>query len=265
MRNRSRASSFSLFSFQDIITGLCGIMIFMVLVQVVGLALAHPSKSPLYDFDAEAFEVDRERLLAEIAKLNKKLSEVKAKSERAIVSAKDKADEKDVEKTKKELTEKEQVIAALVSQVHDLETQVEAAKKADAEDKAKVREMERTRRLLEQQIAGMKGRQGVTLIPERGESKIPVYMVCSSYGMEIHSPFEKRPKKMIFVTDIKLELGRFLAELDHTTHCVVLLVRPSGVKTMDMAVDLLTKNYFTYGRDPLEENKEIVFDVGGRQ
>ena len=265
MRRSSRANSFSLFAFQDIITGLCGIMIFMVLVQVVGLAFGRSSVTQSYDFDEEAFEADRERLLAEIAKLNKKLTEVKIKSERAIVSAKDKADNKDVEKTKKVLTEKELVIAALVSQVHDLETKVEAARKADAEDKAKVREMERTRRLLEQQVAAMKGRRGVTLIPERGESKIPVYMVCASYGMEIYSPFEKRPKKRIRAFDMDRELGGFLAELDHTTHCAVLLVRPSGVNIMDRAVELLQANRFSYGRDPLEETEEIVFDVGGKK
>lgn len=265
MLKRKRESSFSLFSFQDIITGLCGIMVFLVLVQVVGLAFGRSSISASHDFDAEALEADRERLLAEIARLDTTLLEVKAKSKWAIVSAKDKADTKDVEKANKELTEKELEVAALVSQIHDLETKVEAAKKTDAEDRARVREMERTRRLLEQQITGMKGRRGVTLIPERGESKIPVYMVCASYGMEIHSPFEARPKKTIFFTDIKRELGDFLAELDQTTHCVVLLVRPSGIKAMDTAVTLLKENSFSYGRDPLEEDKEIVFEVGGRR
>ena len=107
----------------------------------------------------------------------------------------------------------------------------------------------------------MKGRRGVTLIPERGESKIPVYMVCSSTSLEIHSPFEKSPKKTIPADEVELGLGHLLAELDHTTHCVVLLVRPSGVETMNKAVELLRGNSFAYGRDPLEEGSEVIFDV----
>ena len=233
----------------------------MVLVQVVGLAFERMVEVMGSDLGAESAEAERERLGAEIAQLTKALSSIKAKSAKAIVSASYKARPEDVEKVQKELSEKELVIAALVSQVHDLETQVEATRKADAEDRAKVREMERTRRLLEQQIADMRGSRGVTLIPERGESKIPVYMVCSSAGLEIHSPFEKRPKQTISVGDIDWELGDFLAELDHTTHCAVLLVRPSGIKVMDMAVELLKSNSFAYGRDPLEEGCMVVFDA----
>lgn len=237
----------------------------MVLVQVVGLVFERTVDVSTCDLDWEAAEEERDKLNKEIARLERDLTAVKEKSTKAIVSAKDKAKAEDVEKVQKELTEKELVIAALVSQVHDLKTQVEAAKKADAENRAKVQEMERTRRLLERQIADMKGRKGVTLIPERGASKIPIYMVCSSSGLEIHSPFENRPKKKIFTGDVERGLGDFLSELDHTTHCVVLLVRPSGVKVMDRAVEILKGNSFAYGRDPLAENDEVVFDVGGAE
>ena len=237
----------------------------MVLVQVIGLAFERTVDIPTYDLDWESAEEEREKLNKEIARLERELASVKAKSAKAIVSAKDKAKAEDVEKVQKELTEKELVVAALVSQVHDLKTQVEASKKADAENRAKVQEMERTRRLLERQIADMKGRKGVTLIPERGSSKIPIYMVCSSSGLEIHSPFENRPKKKILTSDVERGLGDFLSELDHTTHCVVLLVRPSGVRVMDRAVEILKGNSFAYGRDPLTENDEIVFDVGGAE
>ena len=262
MRKRPRNNPFSLFSFQDIITGLCGIMIFMVLVQVVGLVLDRE----LGDLELKSsINVDdnRETIKKEIIELEKRLNEVKRKSAKAVVAIKDKAKPGEVDKLTKELTEKELIVAALVSQVHDLETQVEAAKKADAEDKAKVREMERTRRLLEQQIAGMKGRRGITLIPERGEFKLPVYMVCSWAGIEIYRPFEKKPKVKVPPEEIETRLAQFLDELDHTTHSAVLLVRPTGVKCMDKAVKMLTDRSFTFGRDPLEENLEIAFDAKG--
>ena len=260
MRRRKRVNTVSLFAFQDIITGLCGIMIFMVLVQIVGLAFEglrdewcfKPVVCSTESIDA---------LKSEIKALEKVLSTVKIKSSRAVLAIKDKARQEDVDKIKKQLTEKERVVAALISQVHDLETQVESAKKADAEDAAKVREMERTRRLLEQQIAGLKGRRGVTLIPERGEFKLPVYMICSWSGIEVQRPFEKVPKVNIAPDAVNGKLDEYIAALDHTTHAVVLLVRPSGVKFMHQAVEILKNHSFTYGRDPLEENLEVAFNL----
>ena len=260
MRRRKRVNTISLFAFQDIITGLCGIMIFMVLVQIVGLAFEGLRDEWCFKpvvCSTESIDV----LKSEIKALEKELSTVKIKSSRAVLAIKDKARQEDVDKIKKQLTEKERVVAALISQVHDLETQVESAKKADAEDAAKVREMERTRRLLEQQIAGLKGRRGVTLIPERGEFKLPVYMICSWSGIEVQRPFEKVPKVNIAPDAVNGKLDEYIAALDHTTHAVVLLVRPSGVKFMDQAVEILKNHSFTYGRDPLEENLEVAFNL----
>ena len=260
MRRRRPDSPLSLFSFQDIITGLCGIMIFVVLVQVLGLAVGRRIAAAETEREIDIRDM-RSELKAEIVKLERDLAAVKSKSDKAVVAVKDKVKPEEVEKTKKELTEKELVVAALVSQVHDLKTQVEKARNADAENEAKVREMERAKRMLEQQMFDMKKRHGVTLIPERGETKIPVYMMCSWAGLEIHSPFEQKPRMRIEPVDFEHTLNDFLAELDHTTHCVVLLVRPSGVEIMNKAVELLKAGSFTYGRDPLEENAEVRFDT----
>ena len=258
MQRRKQTNPFSLFSFQDIITGLCGIMIFMVLVQVVGVVLDR-GNIDLSSSSTTQIADTREALKVEIAKLEKSLVALKKKSANVIVVAQDKARPGEVEKLTKELTEKELKVAALVSQVHDLETKVEKAKEADAEDRAKIREMERTRRLLEQQIAGMKNRRGITLIPERGEFKVPVYMICSWAGLEIYHPFENRSQVKISPSEVEKRLEDYLINLDHTTHAVVLLVRPSGVSVMDQAARILKNLSFTYGRDPLEENLEIVF------
>lgn len=258
MRRRKQTNPFSLFSFQDIITGLCGIMIFMVLVQVVGIVLERGNEDrPLTD-SAQIVDT-RDALQAEIAQLEKKLAALKKKSAHAIVSVQDKAKPGEAEKLTKDLTEKELVVAALVSQVHDLETQVEKARNADAEDRAKIREMERTRRLLEQQIAGMKNRRGITLIPERGEFKVPIYMICSWAGLEIHHPFENRPSVQIPLREVESRLEDYLTKIDHTTHAVVLLVRPSGVNVMYQAMRILKNQSFSFGRDPLEETLEITF------
>ena len=252
----------SLFSFQDIITGLCGIMIFLVLVQVVDIVLGGELTASRLSRESAAMTDDRATLRAEVARLERKLAKAREASARAVVAAPGKARPGDAERLRGDLTEKERTIAALVSQVHDLETQVEAARDADAADAARVREMERTRRLLEQQVAGMKGRRGVTLIPERGEFKTPVYVVCSWTGLEVYRPLEGRKAARFAAGEAIPRLEDFLKGLDHTTHTIVLLVRPSGVKLMDRAVVVLMDAGFTYGRDPLEEDIEVAFAAG---
>lgn len=263
MRRRNRQNPFSLFSFQDIITGLAGIMVFLVLVQVVGQAMgreiAAENESPTDESDQSMAQ-----LRNEIAVLERRLAGERERTSKVIVTVGDRARTGDVAKVTKDLTEKERIIAALVSQVHDLETKVAAARDADAQDREKIKEMERTRRLLEQKMSSMKGRKGITLIPERSDFKIPVYLICDRGGIEAVSPFEKNfRRRTISAEEVSQELGNMLDNMDHTTHAVVLLVRPSGVKWMDLAVELLKERRFAYGRDPLEEGVEIAFEIGG--
>lgn len=266
MRRRSRQNPLSLLSFQDIVTGMCGIMIFMVLLQILGLVV--PPEAADYTVGAGESSSEKGELQKEIRELEKRIEDVRSKSRSIVSAAKNAARPEDIGNYAEELagmTEREKIIAALVSQIHDLETQIEKAKDADAKNKARVKEMERTRRLLEQQIAAMKSKRGVTLIPERGESKIPFYVICSSDGLDIRRPLEKNAKDvMIRLQDISEKFGEFLYELDHTTHAAVLLVRPTGVKAMDTAVLMLQQNSFTYGRDPLEEGVDVYFGKEGR-
>lgn len=263
MRRRGH-NPFSLFSFQDIITGLCGIMVFMVLVQALDLVFAKDVTRRDVSRD-ETMGRGLECLRREVVELERKMTDLRNKAAKAVVVPMDRARPEEVEKLTKAMTEKEKVVAALVSQVHDLETQVEKARNADADDRKKVREMERTRRLLEQKLAAQKNRKGLTLIPERGESKLPIYVVCAGSGVEVWRPFEKGCGCRRFpLAAVQGPLSDYFDEIDHTTHLVVLLVRPSGVRVMNDLGKILKSKSFAYGRDPLEEDVEIAFGEAGK-
>ena len=257
MKRKGRSSPVSLFSFQDIVTGMCGIMIFMVLVQVLGLNLA----PDVADFTVGPDEnADTLALRREIGSLERELADIRVRSRKIAVAPQDAARPGEYEKVTAEFTEKERVLAPLVSQVHDLETQVAAARDADARNKARIKEMERIRLLLEQQVADMKKSKGITLIPQRGSFKIPFYVICSSKGLEILRPLDENAGTVaIAPQEMEARLSEFLGRLDHTTHAAVLLVRPTGIGFADKAVDLLKRNSFTYGRDPLEEWAVVSF------
>ena len=262
-RGRQRAR-FSLFAFQDIVTGLCGVLILLVLTMVVDLADRRELEKA-HSVSDVANEEKTAALRKEIAELEKKLESARATARTAIVSVKDTAAPEDAARLTKEMTEKERELAALVTQMEDLRTRVEAAKEADARNRKKVREMEETRRALENRLAALKNRKGVTLIPERGSIKSPIYIVCGRGGVEVLRPLAKTVSRNWIAFDkMKDGLTDELAKLDHTIHTVVLLVRPSGVEQMDELANLVKSLGFSCGRDPLEEDVDVSLgETGG--
>ena len=262
VRRRQRVR-FSLFAFQDIITGLCGVLILLVILMLVDFVTApeHNAEEPP---TTEESEVSLESLRLEITQLEKELAKARESARNAIVSVRDAAAPEVAAKLTAEMSDKEKELAALASQVADLKTRVAAAREADARNKKKLREMEETRRILEGKLASMRDKKGVTLIPERGSFKSPIYIICGRGGAEIVRPLKKSSKgKWVARGQLRHGVTRELEELDHTTHTVVLLVRPSGVDMMGELSDLVKSLGFSFGRDPLEEDVEVSFGTTG--
>lgn len=263
MASRRHRTRFSLFAFQDIVTGLCGVLILLVLTMVVDLSdRREPERAQPVP---EVVDEEQAALRKEIAELEKKLATAREAARKTIVSVKDTAAPEDAARLNKEMTEKEKELAALVTQTEDLRTRVAAAKDADARNRKKVREMEEARRALENRLAALKNRKGVTLIPERGSIKSPVYVVCGRGGVEVLRPLAKTvERKWIKFGDMREGLADELMKLDHTVYTVVLLIRPSGVEKMDELADLVKGLGFSCGRDPLEEDVDVSLgDAGG--
>ena len=215
--------------------------------------VSNPSKQAEIELEDNTAELKKE-----IAGLKDELQRLRQSVKSVIVAASDKAAPEIAAKLDKDLSEKEREVAAMLSQVADLRTRVAAAEKADAEDKKRVRDMEETRRVYERKLAALKDKKGVTLIPERGEFKAPVYLVLGRGGVEVLRPLKKKTyRKWFFFDDLKSGLSEELQALDHTTHTVILLVRPSGIKKMQSVVDIVRGMGLSYGRDPLEEDVEV--------
>lgn len=264
MAVRRTRVQFSLFSFQDIITGLCGILILIVLTMILDVVdtreMAETAAKP-----AVVESVDAERLKSEIAELQKELAAAREAAKRVIVSVKSAVSPEEAQRLAVELSEKERERIALLSQVEALRQRLAAARDADAKNRQKLREMEETRRALERRLASLSGRKGITLIPERGFHKIPVYLVCGRGGVEMLRPLEKSAARR-WIPDERVdeEVGEELLRLDHTTHTAILLVRPSGVDMMDRLASLVKNMGFSCGRDPLEEDVDVsVAGMGG--
>lgn len=270
MKRRNRQSPFSLFSFQDIITGLCGILVLFVLIMVVDLVMRRdmasaPSVPAIVPDDPKASEAS---LLAEIETLEREIAAIRetlatrriANAGGVSVERKDEAD--------RDMSEKERRIAALVSRADALRTRLEKARDANAKSKRELLKMESTKRNLEAGLAEMNNRNGVTLIPERGNLKSPVYIVLGRGEVEIHRPLDSGAGPVRATQrDVAETVSSVLSPIDSETHTVVLLVRPSGAADMMPLADLVKSMGFACGRDPLEEDVDVAFGAasGGLQ
>lgn len=267
---RRKTNPFSLFSFQDIITGLCGIMILLVLLVIVDITTRRdaPQGSRERSVPVED-DSHKEELLSEIEALEKRLTALKDESRLLVVAASEKVAPEVRERLVSELNERQREAAALLSQVEDLRIRVFKAREADAEGKKAIAEMDRHRGILETKLNEMKNRKGVTLIPEYGEYKLPVFVVCGRGGIQVVRPLEGSGSRETIRqwlpdnTDMEKNLRRELDRLDRTTHTIILLIRPTGVKHMDALAKLVEGMGFSYGRDPLEEDLDI--DIGNAE
>ena len=235
-------------------------MIFFVLIMILDLVMKREPTAVQSENQNIEIEDWTDELKMEIAALKNELAAVKKSVKSVIVATREKAAPEVLDKLDKELMEKERDVAALISQVMDLRTRVSVAQNADAENRRKVREMEETRRLLENKLAALKDKKGVTLIQERGEFKIPVFLVLGRGGVEVLRPTKKDVyRKWYFFDDIRSRLfeKEELDRLDRTTYTIVLLVRPSGVDKMEDIACMVRSRGLSCGRDPLEEDVDV--------
>lgn len=247
-----------MFSFQDLVTGLSGVMILLVLVMVLDVSAervqaGNRGEDPLDDTsEAEA------ALEAEIRGLREELEELKQAAEKVRLAVKDEASAEAAEAAEAVREEEEREGAVLRARVEALRQRLELVKKADAESREVLARMDATRRDLEGELVALRKRAGVTLIPERGDLKMPVYVECAGAGFRAHRPLAEGGAESEEL-DGDEELRDFLDALDRRTHSVVLLVRPSGARRMGNAAQTARELGFAVGRDPLEEGVHVEF------
>lgn len=259
MKRRRARKPFSLFAFQDLVTGLSGVMILLVLTMSLDVAAERKAEG---DRGAalEGASADAAVLEGDIRRLRKELEALKETAESVRVAAREKASAEENEAAREAREEAERAAGALRSRVEALEQRLELARKAEEESRSVLVEMETARKELESELEALRKRPGITLIPERGNLKLPIYVVCGEAGFSVHRPLDADVPEGETAGDEE-GLVEVLEAMDRRTHSVVLLVRPSGVQRMQGAAQLARDLGFAVGRDPLEE--DMVVDFAG--
>jgi hypothetical protein len=254
-KRKNNSTPLSLFSFQDMITGLCGIMILLVLIMVLDLVEAR-SNAPRSSNTIKE-EVDLQALQKEVDELQKKyLSNQQALS--SLVVQTNRNDLTEITVMTKNLTDQEKQILGLQSQVELLKSKLAERKKEKLEADKKLREMEEIKKRLEAAIAKT-SENDLTIIPERGYNKMPVYVDCSGKVVKVYFPVQKRETIIFDSADASLQLIKLSQSIDKETNYFVLLIRPSSLHYANKLWYLLQTNGFKVGRDPVPEQKILKF------
>jgi hypothetical protein len=256
MRKRKNNSTpLSLFSFQDMITGLCGIMILLVLIMVLDLVEAR-SNTPVSkkhineDVDLVALKQEVEALEKQYLSNSLALSSLIVQTNRnAFIEMSEMA---------KNLTEQEKQILGLQSQITVLKSQLADRKNEKSESDRKLREMEEIRKKLEAAIAKT-SENDLTIIPERGYNKMPIYVDCSGKSVKVYFPVQKKEPIIFDVSDASAKLAQLARNTDKESNYFVLLIRPSSISYALSLEPMLEVMGFKIGRDPIPEQKVLKF------
>jgi hypothetical protein len=248
----------SLFSFQDLITSLSGILILLVLLMAVDVAVR--KARPRATRPSQEVVPDVERLRQTVASLKeqvaaKKQTMVAASSQDAVAAA-------------EQMTDAERQNAALQDRADRLraeETALEADLAAErAAAAVRSREMEPLRenlaKLREALAKEIENDRRVFYIPEEGVAKTPIVVECSGSSIRLGfinrniDPMVMTPTSSGFKAFIQL-VGKYSPEREY----FVFMIKPSGVDYWETLRQAAFSAGFDVGHDALEESKTVGF------
>lgn len=253
-RRRGNDDPVSLFSFQDIITTLSGVLILLVLIMAIQVAAQKSATAK------SAPEESNDPLTAHVDKLEDDLGKV-----REIIAA-TKADPvqvaRDLVARELELKSRESNHVAAERELFVLKEQL---KRKSSHLSAASQNAARIAAELERVIAynaDIRVRNNVYFIPEVGIQKKPVLIECSESGLKcgvLGDP--ANVLKIAAGSDLQGGLRGYLRGLSKEKHHIVFLVKPSGVSGYDETSPVVRDAGFDMGSEPIGESIEVEYGV----
>ncbi len=227
-KRKQSAAPVSLFSFQDIITSICGIIVLLVLLFAIEMARQEPRP------DAEAGQASRaeevSRLEEEVRSAQRTLDALKQSEIAQSAYAYWQSLQRERDKRKVEL---------------GYETKKTAARTVTRDDLTVKRDA------LLAQLAKQAEVEVVRFIPGEG-SKKPVLVECSSSAISVKG---ENPQSYP-ANDRNAVLRAFSTRFDANTECLVLMLKPSSIEYANGFIQSLQKSGLTVGWDALEEHAQ---------
>lgn len=268
MARRVQANPISLFSFQDIITSVTGIMILLTLLMALELSqrsLQSPSvQTAVVTEQLETAVVDSEqeitRLEADLANRDKKLQELAAIDEQRLLD---------------ESVDIEHQISQLAAGSSNLAAQAEAAarrrEQAESSSQDRQKDVDTARELmvraaeLQAKLAKLQSTNRVLYNPAPGSSKSAWLVEITDSELRA-APLGQATPPTVFKGNASARLTAFQAwarTRDRRGEYFVLLVKPSGIDLFDQLHEALGKLGFDLGFDIVDSTETVIDDQTG--
>lgn len=274
-RKKNNESPISLFSFQDIITSITGVMLLVVMLMILEII-----SSRMADVASE------ENRIEEIADMKSSLQKLKE-------------EQKELQKWLDENREKVQFLSANIEQIPELvkkeklekkklSEQVEALatkeRNATKRKEELLAELKRLEKKLEDLLAASGGKAFAELVrvqleikklaqeledkkdkvfftTKREEGRNPVLVECSSKSLKIKIVKENKVIKLDIGSSAGalVSFSAWLKTRKMSREYITLLVKPSAVDYIQKLEKELRRTSFQYGLEPMEEDKTGVF------
>lgn len=253
-RRRGADDPVSLFSFQDIITTLSGVLILLVLIMAIQIAAQKTvSAKSAVEESNDPLKERIEQLAADLVKvreltLNAKPDAVQQARDLIAKESELSARNSDLDAATRELNKLQELLKTRMQLLGTKGQQAAAL----AEDLEKALEYN----------ADMRVKNNVYFIPEVGFQKAPVLLQCVDSGYIVGILGE--PKSVVTIKAGALlgtKLRRHLATFDQARHHIVLLVKPSGATAYDDAVEAVKQARFDFGSEPIGETIIVEYEV----
>lgn len=259
-RQNGSASPISLFSFQDLITSLSGILILLVLMMSVQIAVQGVTAKPPPMLDQQnqerlaALRDQAESLRSRLAALQAlRLSQV-TNDAVAMVRASVQAE--------REHDALLDAVEKSLNTVAALESRLERARKEESEASKNAASLKTEMDQLRTAQAEALQNRKLFVIPEEGAAKTAVIVECS--GTSARAGYIDRaspPVTFAADRDPKTEFHKFLGGLSSSREYIVFMVKPSGVNLFYGLQSVAMGQEFDIGYDALEEDRSIALGL----
>jgi hypothetical protein len=262
MRRRGRASQspITLFSFQDLITSLSGILILLVLLLAISISTGTRAESKPAAQAREVVDAERDHLRTQIQALQEEMAALRSNLATAAVQ--------DRVAHALGLASVDSENRALQQNHEMLASQVVAAEKRVHELRERSERLQRERSVLQAEIKALQANMDhesdnepkVFVIPEAGINKTPLIVECSAQQIRVGaSGVNVAPLVLTSQGDTAERFAALVYSLSPESDYIVFMVKPSGVDTWELLMRVALERGFDVGYDALAEDDSIAF------
>lgn len=263
-RRRSSAPPISLFSFQDIITSVSGVLIFLTLIMTLELVQRQQDSPPqktreiVEDMSqAIATAEDEIRVLEatfakQSAETNKRVSQNQAdlQSRKAEIGAEVRLAGTEVDRLQQEL-QRARVRAQQAQKVEPHEQQ----------ESARIEELAKQTAAIEAKLAELRSKNQLLYATPSGTNKVAWLMEVT--GDRLLIARADQPKAEVVIDDASLDdrierAADWARKLNAKQEYLVLIIKPSGIEQHPELLDALEETRISIGFDLVEENQTVI-------